>query len=180
MEPAIFTREGSTPAAAFAFEALAFNVSTDMSLVPRSSRNDRAASGATRNKCPIPGHTGTIMVNGGLRIGGPALLRLSFVVTGDLVYLFHRHLAGDVAHLLADIIAAGPGRKGLKLGLDIDRRLAAEPGTAGLVVDVAMAGAAGRDVAHRRPRGDDLRRSELRVQIVRGHPRQIGIIGRDI
>src|SRR3954463_1335335 len=36
IEPAIFARVGSTP-------AVAFNVSTDMSLVPRSSRNDRAA-----------------------------------------------------------------------------------------------------------------------------------------
>ena len=36
IEPAIFARVGSTP-------AVAFNVSTDMFLVPRSSRNDRAA-----------------------------------------------------------------------------------------------------------------------------------------
>jgi hypothetical protein len=35
IEPAIFTRVGSTPAA-----AVALNVSTDMCLVPRSPRND--------------------------------------------------------------------------------------------------------------------------------------------
>ena len=39
IEPAIRARAGSTPAA-----AVALIVSTDMSLVPRSSRNDRAGS----------------------------------------------------------------------------------------------------------------------------------------
>src|SRR3954470_10380941 len=110
IEPAILRREGSTPAA-----AVAFDVSTDMSLVPRSSRN-RAAS-AHSQSAPSTCHPAAIMVNGRLKprlpptLDGPIARRsgLGFVIAGDLVDLFGRHLAGDVAHLLADVVAAGAG-----------------------------------------------------------------------
>ena len=48
-----------------------------------------------------------------------------------------------------------------QLRLDVDGGLALEPGTAGLVVEVAVAGAARRDVAHRRAVHDDARRGFL-------------------
>ena len=68
---------------------------------------------------------------------------------GDPVDLVRRHLAGNIADLLADVVSPGPGREPIQLRPDIDGRLAAEPGTAGFGFDVAAARAAGRDVAHR-------------------------------
>ena len=53
--------------------------------------------------------------------------RLGFVIAGNLVDLFRGHLAGDIAHLLADVVAAGAGRKRLQLRLDVDGRLTTEP-----------------------------------------------------
>src|SRR6202040_4387611 len=58
---------------------------------------------------------------------------LGFVVTGNFVDFFRRHMPGDVAHLLADIITACAGGESLQLRLDIDGGLAADPRTAGLV-----------------------------------------------
>src|SRR4029079_607429 len=49
IEPAIRARVGSTPAA-----AVAFVVSTDISRVPRSSRNDRAGSQGPDNQGLTP------------------------------------------------------------------------------------------------------------------------------
>src|SRR6185312_1149132 len=165
IEPAILARTGSTPAA-----IVAFDVSTAMSLVPCPSRTSRGRSGAG-NQRPYAAETAAIIVNDRLR--APPL-RLGFVIAGDLVDLFRGHLAGDVAHLLADVVAAGAGRERLQLRLDVDSRLTAKPGTTGLVVDVAMAGAARCDVAHRRPRRDDRRCRHRRIELVRWHARQIG------
>ena len=106
--------------------------------------------------------------------------RLGFVVAGDLVDVFRGHLAGDVAHLLADVVAASAGRKSLQLRLDVDGRLAAEPRTARLVIDVAVAGAARGDVTHRCAGRDDRGRRHRCVELVRWHARQIGVIGGDI
>jgi hypothetical protein len=62
IEPAILARVGSTPAA-----AVALVVSTDMSLVPRSSRNDRAGSQGPGDQRLYAVETAAIMVNGALR-----------------------------------------------------------------------------------------------------------------
>src|SRR6266702_2509396 len=75
-------------------------------------------------------------------------LWLCRVISRGLIDLINRHLARDVAHLLTYVVAACSRRKCVQLRLDIDSGLTAEPGAAGLGVDIAMAGAAGRDVAH--------------------------------
>src|SRR5258708_8459838 len=64
---------------------------------------------------------------------------LGFVVTGNFVDFFRRHMPGDVAHLLADIITACAGGESPQFRLDIDGRLAAEPRTARLFVDIPTA-----------------------------------------
>jgi hypothetical protein len=53
--------------------------------------------------------------------------------------LLRSHRAGDLAHLLADVVGAVPGRKGLKLRLQLGFRLAFEAGTAGFVAQAAVA-----------------------------------------
>jgi hypothetical protein len=41
--------------------------------------------------------------------------RLRCVVAGCFVHFVWSHLAGNIAHLLADVVPASPGRKGLEL-----------------------------------------------------------------
>ena len=60
---------------------------------------------------------------------------LGLVIARGLVDFLRRHLPGDVAHLLTDVVAPGARCEGLQLRLDIDRGLAVEPRAAGLVVE---------------------------------------------
>ena len=47
-------------------------------------------------------------------------LRLRRVITGGFVHFVCSHLAGDIAHLLTDVVPACAGSKSLELRLDID------------------------------------------------------------
>src|ERR1700731_1040142 len=79
--------------------------------------------------------------------------RSARVIARSLIDLGRCHLPRDISHLLADIVSPRASRKGLELGLDVDGGLPVEPGLTELGVGYAMAGSAGRDVAHRRASG---------------------------
>src|ERR1700726_2736256 len=78
------------------------------------------------------------------------LWRLRGIVRGGLVDLLRRQGAGDVAHLLIDVVGALTRSECLKLFLQVNLRLPPQPRAAGRVVQTAMTGAAGRDAADRR------------------------------
>src|SRR5258707_2134115 len=93
-------------------------------------------------------HTAAIMVNGWL-IGACELAAapatgsqsgLGFVVTGNFVDFFRRHMPGDVAHLLADIITACARGESPQFRPDINGGLAAQPRTTGPGVRIGHAG----------------------------------------
>src|ERR1700688_4476531 len=86
-------------------------------------------------------------------------------IARSLIDLGGCHLSRDVSHLLADVVPARTGCKGLELGLDVDGGLSIEPGRAELRVGRAMAGRAGRDVAHWRAAGNDLRSIDRGVRM---------------
>ena len=67
-----------------------------------------------------------------------------------LVDLLGRQPPRDVAHLLARVVAASVAREGFELSLDIVGGLAREPRSSDLMVEIAMAGAARRNIPERR------------------------------
>ena len=60
--------------------------------------------------------------------GGKTALRLRLVISGGLIDLVRSHLACDVAHLLANVVAAAPTGKRVQLRFYVGGRLAAQPG----------------------------------------------------
>src|SRR3984893_3892713 len=99
--------------------------------------------------------------------------RSARVIARSLIDLGRCHLPRDISHLLADVVASRAGCEGLELGFNVDDRLSIEPGRTELGVGRAVAGRAGRDVAHRRTAGDDLRNSRDRVGMGSWLTRQI-------
>ena len=95
------------------------------------------------------------------------------VITGGLVDFLRSHLAGDISHLLADVVSACIKSKSLELSFDVDGRLTIEPRRAELDTILVMARSAGRYVAHRRAAGDDMRRIDGRIGVCPGLTRQI-------
>jgi hypothetical protein len=61
-------------------------------------------------------------------------LWLRRVVTGGFVHFIRSHLAGDVSHLLTDVVPARARSKCLKLRFDVDGGLAIEPGRPSLML----------------------------------------------
>ena len=127
------------------------------------------ANGSTVQKFPwlLPAMSLLTVINLDLRS------RLRCVVTGCFVHFIRSHLAGDIAHLLTDIVPACARSKGLELRLDVDGRLAIEPWRAELDAILIMAGRAGRNVAHRRAAGDDVRSIDGGIWMYSGLTRQI-------
>src|ERR1700733_6736485 len=74
------------------------------------------ANGSTVQKFPwlLPAMSLLTVINLDLRS------RLRCVVTGCFVHFIRSHLAGDIAHLLAGVIPACAGSKGLELRVDVD------------------------------------------------------------
>lgn len=85
---------------------------------------------------------------------------------GGFFNFLRRQPSRDVAHLLADVVPPFIRREGLKLGFDVDGRLPLEPRASGLVIQGAVARAAGGDITQGRAVDDDgrgrLRRSTYR------------------
>src|SRR5512133_805819 len=73
------------------------------------------------------------------RGGMDDLRRLGSVVMRGLIHFLKRHFAGDVTHLLTNVVASRARRKSLQLRREISRRLAFQPRTSDLVVERAMA-----------------------------------------
>src|ERR1700732_2376102 len=89
--------------------------------------------------------------------------RSARVIARSLIDLGRCHLPRDISHLLADVVASRADYEGLELGFDVDDGLSLEPGRTELGVGRAVAGRAGRDVAHRRTAGSDLRSGHGRI-----------------
>src|SRR3984957_21332972 len=102
------------------------------------------------------------------------------IVRGGLVDLLRRHGAGDVAHLLTDVVGALTRSECLKLLLHVNLRLSLQPRAAGLVVQAAMTGAAGRDATDRCAIDHDAGLRKLPLGMVGGKARQVRVIGGEI
>jgi hypothetical protein len=64
--------------------------------------------------------------------------QLRCVVTGCLVDFIRGHLAGDIAHLLTDVVPACAGSKSLELRFDVNGGLAIKPRRAELETTLVM------------------------------------------
>src|SRR3954462_3944251 len=81
--------------------------------------------------------------------------RLRGIIRRGLLDFLRSHRPRDVAHLLADVIAALAGGKGLQLRLHVGLGLAFEPRAARLVVEAAVAGGPRRGRAPAGPAATD-------------------------
>ncbi len=84
-------------------------------------------------------------------MGGEIRLRLRGIILNDVIYFFGGHLPRNVAHLLADVVVTLSLSKGLQLSFDVSGGLPLQPRSCDLVIDGAVTGPAGWDVAQGSP-----------------------------